>query len=54
MFYVIKESGMQVDDGPFETRDEAETWIEEKGSAGIRYNVLDEAQMDEMDEMDGS
>ena len=48
MFYVITETGMQVDDGPFDTREEAEAWTMAQRGV-IRYYVLDDAGMDEME-----
>ena len=49
MFYIITDSTKQIDDGPFDTRAEAEAWIATKGQAGIRYSVLDEVAMDELE-----
>jgi len=49
MFYVITESGAQVDGSPFDSRADAENWIVENGRTGIRYSVLAEAEMDEME-----
>ena len=52
MFYVVTETGMQVDDGPFDTREDAEAWIREeyqRPGAFIRHYVLDDAGMDELE-----
>lgn len=45
MFYVITETGMQVDESPFQDRADAEAWVRKSGQPGIRYYVLDEAEM---------
>jgi hypothetical protein len=48
MFYIINKIGSgQVDDGPFETRDEALACAKTLGLAP--FNVLDEAEMDKFE-----
>jgi hypothetical protein len=49
MFYVITETGTQADESPFATRKEAETWVKDHGQRGIRYYVLDDAEMAQYD-----
>jgi protein subunit release factor B len=49
MFYVITESCVQVDSSPFDSRADAQNWVVENGQPGIRYWVLTETEMDEME-----
>ena len=48
MFYVITETCRQVDESPFADRAAAEQWIK-ANTRGIRYSILTEAEMDEME-----
>lgn len=51
MFYVFTNTGTQVDDGPFETRAEAEAWIADH-SGGKRAGwaeVLTDADLDSIE-----
>ncbi len=47
-FYVISETGMQIDDSPFDTREAAEAAAEKanRGQHHRCYSVLTQAQMD--------
>jgi hypothetical protein len=48
MFYIINKSGSgQVEDGPFETREDALTCAKRLGLQA--FNVLDDAEMDEFE-----
>jgi len=49
MYYVINDSVTQVDESPFETREEAEAWIAENSKRFNQYHLLTQAEMDEVD-----
>ena len=49
-YYVVTETLTQVDDSPFESRESAQSWIDNHGTRGIRYSIITQAEVDVADE----